>query len=151
MVVAVGEACKMVWEGVGSARGRPQAGRTSRQERERGRGEGLVVCHEAERAMVKRGTRQKKKKKKKKKMKNKKKRRRKRREGKINDEARGAKTVEKGKSRRRFPLSAYGKGRDEEKGKTVRWKGEKREREREREGGKKRERNELESWIPLAG
>ena len=37
MVVAVGEACKMVWEGVGSARGRPQAGRTSRQERERER------------------------------------------------------------------------------------------------------------------
>lgn len=35
LVVAVGEACEMVWEGVGSARGRPQAGRTSREEREK--------------------------------------------------------------------------------------------------------------------
>jgi len=33
--VAVGELYGMVWEGVGSARGRPQAGRTSESRRER--------------------------------------------------------------------------------------------------------------------
>lgn len=41
--VAVGELYGMVWEGVGSARGRPQAGRTSEGWREIVR----VVCHEA--------------------------------------------------------------------------------------------------------
>lgn len=45
-VFAVGEARhEMVWEGVGSARGRPQAGRTSREKEK----DGLVVCHEADR------------------------------------------------------------------------------------------------------
>lgn len=43
MLVAVGEPYGMVWEGVGSARGRPQAGRTSESWREIVR----VVCHEA--------------------------------------------------------------------------------------------------------
>lgn len=43
MSVAVGELYGMVWEGVGSARGRPQAGRTSESRREIAR----VVCHEA--------------------------------------------------------------------------------------------------------
>lgn len=43
MPVAVGELYGMVWEGVGSARGRPQAGRTSESWREIVR----VVCHEA--------------------------------------------------------------------------------------------------------
>lgn len=43
MPVAVGEPYGMVWEGVGSARGRPQAGRTSKSRREIAR----VVCHEA--------------------------------------------------------------------------------------------------------
>jgi len=42
MPVAVGELYGMVWEGVGSARGRPQAGRTSESWREIVR----VVCHE---------------------------------------------------------------------------------------------------------
>lgn len=49
MPVAVGELYGMVWEGVGSARGRPQAGRTSESWREIVR----VVCHEAE---LERGT-----------------------------------------------------------------------------------------------
>lgn len=43
MPVAVGEPYGIVWEGVGSARGRPQAGRTSESRREIAR----VVCHEA--------------------------------------------------------------------------------------------------------
>lgn len=49
MPVAVGEPYGIVWEGVGSARGRPQAGRASESRREIVR----VVCHEAE---IKRGT-----------------------------------------------------------------------------------------------
>ena len=77
-------------------------------------------------------------------MKNKKKRRRKRREGKINDEARGAKTVEKGKSRRRFPL--YPRiGKDVTKRKERRFVGkERREREREREREERSEKGT--SW-----
>lgn len=107
------------------------AGRTHVSMREK---EGLVVCHEAERAIEKRGTlwtEQKKKGKERKKRKEGREGRdgeREREKGKINDEARGVKTVEKRKIMRTFLYirvweRTYG----------ISWKGrEKRRKERER-------------------